>query len=230
MQVLVTRAAEDAARTASALSALGHRALMAPVIRIVRTADDRPPGRWDALIVTSLHGAEALADWPGKEVRSFAVGPRTAEALRRQGFAPIATAEGDAVSLSALILRELPGGASLLHVTGRHHKEEPARSLQAEGYAVVHWETYEAQATEALPATVADALRQGRIDAALQYSRRSAELFLKLAGEADLGPAVKRFPHLCLSADVAEPLRALNFEVRIAASPDEGALLRLLDS
>ena len=155
MQVLVTRAAEDAARTASALSALGHQALIAPVIRIVRTADDRPPGQWDALIVTSLHGAEALADWPRKEVRSFAVGPRTAEALRRQGFARIATAEGDAVSLSALILRELPGGASLLHVTGRHHKEEPARSLQAVGYPVVHWETYEAQATEALPATVA---------------------------------------------------------------------------
>jgi uroporphyrinogen-III synthase len=229
MEVLVTRAQADAERTAARLQALGHRAVVAPVIRIVATGDPCPPGHWDALIVTSLHASEALATWRGRDVPVFAVGPRTADELRDLGFARLHIAEGDAISLSVLIRRELRSPASLLHVTARHHKDEPALSLRAAGFDVTLWEAYEAKAAEALPDTARTALAEGRIGAALHYSRRSAEVFQSLAEGAGLGTALGAFPHLCLSEDVAEPLRATGLTVRIAAAPDESALLRLLD-
>jgi uroporphyrinogen-III synthase len=229
MEILVTRAQADAERTAARLQVLGHRAVVAPVIRIVATGEPCPAGDWDALIVTSLHASEALATWRGRDVPVFAVGPRTADELRDLGFARIRIADGDAISLAALIRRELPHPASLLHVTARHHKDEPALSLRAAGYGVTLWEAYEAAAAEGLPETARTALAEGRIGAALHYSRRSAELFLSLAEGAGLAGAIDAFPHLCLSDDVAEPLRAMGLTVRIAASPDEPALLRLID-
>lgn len=229
MRVLVTRAPEDAARTAARLDALGCQAVAAPVTRIVASGMPAPPGPWDALIVTSLHAAQALATMRDRAIPVFAVGPRTAEAVQDLGFAQIRVADGDALSLSALIRRELAPAAVLLHVTARHHKEEPAASLRAAGYAVTSWEAYEAQALERLPNAARDALRGGRIGAALHYSRRSAEVFLGLAEEADLIASLNTVLHLCLSEDVAVPLRDKGLNVRVAATPDEPALLRLLE-
>lgn len=228
MQVLVTRAPADAARTATELEALGFEVVVAPVTRIVATGVTPPTGSWKALIVTSLHAAEALSLLPDRSIPVFAVGPRTAEAVREVGFEHIRVAEGDAISLSALIRRELPPAASLLHITARHHKEEPAASLRAAGYSVTLWEAYEAEAVESLPEAGEDALRAGRIAAVLHYSRRSAELFLGLATDADLVASLRAAQHLCLSDDVAEPLRAMDLQVRVAPTPDEPALLRLL--
>ncbi|KAB0266425.1 uroporphyrinogen-III synthase [Microvirga brassicacearum] len=228
MHVLVTRAPADAARTATELEALGFQAVLAPVTRIVATGVTPPTGLWSALIVTSLHAAEALSLLPDRSIPVFAVGPRTAEAVREVGFAHIRIAEGDAISLSALIRGQLAPAASLLHITARHHKEEPAASLRAAGYSVTLWEAYEAEAVESLPATGKDALRAGRIAAVLHYSRRSAELFLGLATDADLIASLRAAQHLCLSDDVAEPLRAMDLQVRVASTPDEPALLRLL--
>ena len=162
------------------LRLLGHEPLVAPVIRIAATGQAPPQGNWDALIVTSLHAADALATMAGRDGLVYAVGPRTARAVGELGFRNIRVAEGDAVSLSALIRRELGPGRSLLHVTATHHKEEPARSLREAGYSVTLWEAYVAEAVETLPEGVEAALRHRRIDAALHYSRRSANLLLTL--------------------------------------------------
>ena len=154
------------------------------------TGDPRPDGPWDALIVTSAHAEEALRAVADKALPVFAVGERTARAVRQTGFSAVAVAEGDAVSLSGLIRRSLPPDRVLLHVTARHHKEEPALSLQAAGFRVLHWEAYEAAAAECLPEAAAEDLRAGRMGAVLHYSRRGAELFLRLAKDAKIHVAV----------------------------------------
>ncbi|WP_243370102.1 uroporphyrinogen-III synthase [Microvirga solisilvae] len=225
MRVLVTRAREDAERTARKLAALGHEPLIAPVLEIVPTSDPVPDDFYDAVIVTSAHAVKALATHVEKSIPVFAVGDRTADSVRAAGFLSVTAAEGDAVSLSALIRKRLRPPCTLLHVTGRHHKEEPAASLSAEGFDMVTWEVYEARATESLPEVAVEALRTGQIGAALHYSRRSAELFVRLAGHH---AAILAFPHLCLSADVAAPLAAMGAPIRAADQPSEDALLRML--
>ncbi|MCB8819042.1 uroporphyrinogen-III synthase [Microvirga rosea] len=228
MRVLVTRAAEDAARTASRLESLGHETILAPITRIVSTDEPQPKGAWDGLIVTSAHAEGALRTVMGKSIPVFAVGDRTATIVRAAGFESVFVAEGDAVSLSRLVRERFASGQSLLHVTARHHKEEPAASLRAQGLHVTLWEAYEARALETLPSPAADALRSGQAQAVLHYSRRSADLFLRLTKEADLLPTLSSVHHACLSADVAASLEALGLPVRIAARPEEEALLATL--
>jgi uroporphyrinogen-III synthase len=228
MRVLVTRSAEDAARTAEKLAAHGHEACLAPVTRIVPTGDAMPVDSYDALIVTSAHAEAALAGLD-RSKPVFAVGARTAEPLRAAGFANVTVAEGDAVSLSRLIRGTLPSGLTLLHVTAHHHKEEPAASLRAAGFSVLQWQAYEAEAVGTLPDSAFEALRSGQISAALHYSRRSADLVIRLAGEAGLASSLLRLPHLCLSADVAAPLRSAGATTLVAEEPSDEALLGLLD-
>ncbi|KLK92065.1 hypothetical protein AA309_16745 [Microvirga vignae] len=230
MRVLVTRAKDDAERTAQKLAALGHEALIAPVLRILPTGDPASVGLYDAVIVTSAHAVEALSSSADKSVPVFAVGERTAEVLRAEGFASVIAAEGDATSLSRLIRETLQSPRTLLHVTGRHHKEEPASSLRTAGFKVLTWEAYEAQAIESLPDQAEEAFQTGEIGAVLHYSRRSADLFVRLAERAGLHTAIRECPHLCLSADVAAPLRAAGAATRVADQPSEDALLRLVMS
>lgn len=229
MRVLVTRSAEDAARTAQKLIALGHEALLAPLTRIVPTGDPAPPEPYAALIATSANAAQALASL-NRRKPVFAVGERTAEAVHAKGFDQVVAAEGDAASLSRLIRERLPPGLTLLHVTGRHRKDEPAASLRAAGFRIVPWEAYEARAVENLPEPALDALRSGQIGAALHYSRRSADLVVRLAGEAGLTFCLGAFPHLCLSADVAAPLAAIGAATLVAEDPSEEALLKRLEA
>ena len=144
--------------------------------------------------------------------------------------ADVAVAEGDAVSLSRLIRGHLRSGLVLLHVTARHHKGEPAASLRAAGFTVLEWEAYEAKAVEKLPEDAIEALRTGQIGAALHYSRRSADLVVRLAEEAGLASNLRAVPHLCLSADVAASLAAVGAVTHAAGDPSENALLGLLDS
>jgi len=229
MRVLVTRSRDDGARTAHRIAARGHEALLAPVTRIVPTGEPPPQAPHGALIVTSAHAAPALAALDRRKP-VFAVGERSATATREAGFADVVAADGDAVSLSRLIRGRLPSGLTLLHVTARHRKEEPAASLRAAGFTVLSWEAYEAKAVGRLPDDAAEALRSGQIGAALHYSPRSADLVVRLAEEAGLASSLLAFPHLCLSADVAAPLRAAGAMTLVAGDPSEEALLGLLDS
>ncbi|NIX75321.1 uroporphyrinogen-III synthase [Microvirga terricola] len=233
MRILVTRSPEDAERTAQRLAALGAEALIAPVTRIVPTGEpmphEMPQESWDALIVTSAHALEALKTVEDKRIPVFAVGPHTASAVHDAGFSSVLVADGDAISLSALIRHALSPGLKLLHVTARHHKAEPATSLRAAGFSVAHWRAYEAQAVEALPPSAREALSAGQIDAALHYSRRSADIVLRLTQEAGLLAALKSVPQLCLSADVAAPFEALGIETMSASQPDEDSILALLE-
>ena len=228
MRVLVTRARDDARRTAEKLAARGHEAVLAPVIEIVPTGEPMPAGPYDALVVTSAHAGAALSRLADKQKPVFAVGERTAEAAREAGFARVVAGEGDAPSLSGLIRSRLSPGLALLHVAARHRKEEPAASLRAAGFTVRPWEAYEARAVQGLPPTTIAALRAGQIGAALHYSRRSAGLFVRLAEQAGLASALRALPHLCLSADVAAPLEAAGIASLKAERPSEDSLLGLL--
>jgi len=81
-------------------------------------------------------------------------------------------------------------------------------------------EAYRAVPAARLSAATAAALRSGRIDGALVYSRRTAETFRDLAAAAGLD----RLPGIAfyvVSAGVAEPLRTLRpAAIHVAARPD----------
>jgi uroporphyrinogen-III synthase len=232
MRILITRALGDAERSARRLAALGHEAVIAPVLEFAATNEIAPPGPFDAVLLTSARAVPALASREGNTpVPVFAVGERTAAAAAAAGIGGVHVAGGDAQALAALIMRTLAAPARLLHIAGRDHKAEPAASLVAAGFTVDLWTAYDAVPAARLADAAHRALHDARLDAALHYSRRSAALLLDRVGEAGLIAPFLALSHVCLSADAAFPLQSAGAaRVRVAERPDEAALFGALDA
>lgn len=82
MRVVVTR--ED---VAARVEALGHEAVLCPLIRVEPLGDDPvDASAYDWLVVTSANGAHELARRGATARRIAAIGPATADALRAGGL------------------------------------------------------------------------------------------------------------------------------------------------
>jgi len=231
MRVLVTRPQGDAERTARQLSTRGHDPVLAPVLRIDRTSEPPPPGPFAAILLTSANAVPALASLgaQAQDLPIFAVGERTASAAKAW-CRDVRAAEGDAASLAGLVARTAAPDARLLHVAGLNRKPALEARLSERGFAVVTWVTYAAVAAERLPDAGLHAMRDGRLDAALYYSRRTAGIVLDLVKSAGFTTRFLEIPHVCLSTDTAMPLQAAGARlVTVAARPDETSLLAALD-
>jgi uroporphyrinogen-III synthase len=181
------------------------------------------------LVLTSAHAVPMLGVLAELDRPVFAVGERTAAAARAAGFRRVHAAEGDAASLARLVAADVALPATLLHATAPERKAEPNASLVGAGFRVLVWECYAAKPVPRLPEEALAALRARHFDAALHFSRRSAELLVGHADREGLVPALRAVPHLCLSADVAAPLVASGFRTHVAPEPNEPSLTALLD-
>ena len=232
MRIWVARPEPGATRTGDRLVALGHDALVAPVLVIAPTQALPPAGPFDALIATSANAFGNPSRWRYLvDCPVFAVGGRTADLARAAGFGTIHVAAGDALALAGLVRASMPPGAALLHAAGADRKSEPAVSLVEAGYRLTSFVAYAARPTAGLPARVASALGDGSLDAALHYSRRSAAAARDLTVAAGYGGAFAALRHYCLSRDVAGPLAEAGIAVHfIARSAGEDGLLAGLAS
>ncbi len=232
MSILVTRPEPGASRTLAALAASGLAGLSAPLFDVVMTGAPRPTGKFAALIVTSANGAAglspALADLAA-DIPVFAVGDRTAEAMRLAGFTQVASASGDNQALAKLVAASVAPRYRLLLASGEDHKDALPAALTRAGYEIALWTRYKAVSLDELPALARDGLQDGRITSVLHYSRRAAETFTALAVSAGLAGTLASLTHYVMSEDVAEPLAAAGCaDIRIAAAPVEEQLLALL--
>ena len=237
MRLLVTRSRPDAARTAVALRAHGHEPIVAPLFELEILAElEADDGSWDAILLTSVNALWAVSQLAyGTTARAivpvFAVGERTAQAAREQGFTDVTSAAGDVDDLADLVAARLTPPTRLLYLAGEERAGDLASALRTKGFAVDTVQVYRIVAAGMLPPEAAAALT-GEIDGVLHYSRRSAEAFLMAARNSGLLEAALRKPvHYCLSPRVAEPLRAAGAaDVRAAERPNEASLLALLST
>lgn len=233
MRLLVTRPKPDNARTAAALRALGHDAMLAPMLVIEPIADadlGSPP--WSAILLTSANGARAAADHPRCRelflLPVLAVGQGSAAAARAAGFADVVSADGDASDLAQLAATRMAGSRlPLLYLAGEDRSRDLGGELSKHGLSVRTVTVYRAVRTSGFSAAVRNALSQGQVNGVLHFSRRSVESYLDCA--RDIVTAALAPVHYCLSARAAEPLRAAGAaSIRIASQPDEASLLSLV--
>jgi uroporphyrinogen-III synthase len=235
LRILVTRPDDEAQRTAAALRALGHEPVIASVLHIVARPDaDLGAGPWDGVLMTSGNAARAIVRHPrGEELKGlplFAVGPQTAAAARAGGFSDVTASEGDSTALMRLVCDRRKNPASrLLYLAGNDVARDLAGELRACGLSVTAVVVYHAIAATSLPEQVGPALRNGTIDGAIHYSRRSAAIFVDCATADGLLPQIRNLRHFCLSARSSEPLREIGApDIRVAAKPASSALMDLL--
>lgn len=233
MRLLVTRPEPDAERTAATLRARGCEAIVAALTRVEVLAPEFGMGPWHALALTSANAARALERHPRRaelvSLPVFVVGRHTGAAARAAGFATVHSADGDAGNLARLIAAHIPTGGPLLYLAGENRARDLAGELAVHKVAVETAVVYRAVTESTFPVAVAAALAAGSLDGVLYYSRRSTRAYLDCGEAAGLLARALAPAHYCLSARVAEPLISAGAaDVRIAARPDEAALIELI--
>jgi uroporphyrinogen-III synthase len=89
MKVIVTRPRGQARPLVERIEALGHEVVECPLIEIERTSDEPiDAAGYEWVIVTSPNGADELVRRGRNLPKLAAVGPGTAETLRRHGLEP----------------------------------------------------------------------------------------------------------------------------------------------
>ena len=156
MRLLLTRPEPDAQRTAAALRQRGHTVIIAPLMRIESLSDaEIGVGPWAAILITSANAAHAIAAHPRKKalagVPVFAVGDRSAQAMRDSGFADVSSADGGVGDLARLVGERMTPGSSLLYLAGAERSGDLAAKLGTRNFAVQTTVVYRAVAAARLP-------------------------------------------------------------------------------
>lgn len=228
MRILVTRPLEDGQQIATRLAAMGHQAILAPLL--VPHFEDGPALDFtgvQAILATSANGIRALVRRTARrDIPIFAVGPQTTDEARQAGFATVRNANGDAMALAQAVTGWMPPGkGALLHVCGAEAPGTLADALTKAGFTVRRAILYRVAAASALPPDVVTALRAGALDGVLFFSPRSARVFCDLAVALPTG----RLVAWCISPATAAALPAGAFgRVAVAARPNQDSLLALL--
>jgi uroporphyrinogen-III synthase len=224
-RVALFRARKDAAASAARLRRLGFSVACLPVIEVMPRAVRPRRARYDAVIATSA--AAFLGKGPSDASSPlFVVGDRAARAAKARGWRLASPPAPHAAALTETLQEALNPGACVLYLAGRDRKGTIEAALESE-FALEVVEAYAAEARDKWRPAEARALAS--CDAALHYSRRSAELAAALAKISGAEPSFLELKHVCLSRDVAEPLEAAGAaRIAIAESPDEAALFRAL--
>jgi uroporphyrinogen-III synthase len=225
-KIWITRAQPGADVTAERVRALGHEAIVAPLLAVRAFGDvEVDLSGVAALAFTSANGVRAFADLSGeRNLRVFAVGAATANAARAAGFRLVLSADGDVEALAEGIAKrrgELRG--AVLHPGAAEPAGDLVGALQAHGLEARQLILYETMPVK-LAAEAAGQLVQA--DAVLLHSPKAAQV---LAGVLKAHPAPK-LRALGLSKAVVKPLaRAKVGPKAFPPMPLEGALLNLID-
>ncbi|HEX6859699.1 MAG TPA: uroporphyrinogen-III synthase [Caulobacteraceae bacterium] len=228
LTVWITRAEPGASETAERVKAIGHKAIVAPLLQLERLPQsfiDLSDVR--ALAFTSANGVRAFAAAsPERDFRIFCVGAATAAEAKANGFKSVLSGDGDVVALAGRIAtrgRELIGGV-VLHPGAAEPAGDLCGLLEKAGIKARALPLYDTVRTPLDPAFAATI---PSLDAVLVHSPKAARLLAKLLAKT---PAPK-LRALCLSPAVARPLaRAPLGERRAASFPNEAALLNLIDN
>ncbi len=229
--VLVTRPQPQAAALAAVLRQEGVEVLVDPLLRIVPTPQPIIDLRGvQAILLTSVNGVRALAAATAvRDIPVFAVGEASATVARAAGFGPVMAADGDAISLVALIRSRLdPQQGSLWHGRGADIAHDLDADLSRDGFEVKSEILYTAEASSTLAPETSHHLREGNVQSALFFSPRTALTFATLVRSAQLEDGVGRCVACALSANVAKGLSGLPWAgIRIAEQPSQAALLEV---
>ncbi len=233
--VLVTRPQPLADFLAKRLHEAGYRPLVEPLLILTPLFTPLPKAPENAaLLITSRLVFSVLAVRrrdiaPFLDRPCYCVGAQTGAEARTFGFADVRVGEGDGRGLVRMIQEREPEDRPLLHIGGEDVSHEVHDFFSATGRRVVRWTLYKAQAVSSLSAPFKEALEGGGIDAALFYSTRTAQIFVKLVQKAGLGACCAGLTAIGLSEAVVAPLAVFPWQrVLIADEPNEERALSCL--
>ena len=226
MRLIITRPQIDAVALAEKLRALGHDAIIAPLLNIVPRANVSIPDLpYQAICATSANGLRCLNAPIGLQIPVFTVGEQSAAAARIKGFQNIEVQGGDVDGLVHYLSNRLkPSDGPLLYLSGAETSGDLEGQLSKSGYDITRVITYDAVkcALDHHSGAIASC------DGILIYSLRTAKLWCQEIQRLGLNHVAEKLRHFCLSPHVAKALPQ-NWHRFVAKEPTEKSLLALLD-
>lgn len=234
MRLLLTRPKAQAASMAHILRTRGHIVSLAPMLRVTPLQFDRSLfEQASAVVVTSANAAPAVADLsPASSCKVFAVGPDTAEALKRVGINDVVFADATAEGLLSFITSNWrPRDGPLIYASGREVSVDISAHLNMRGYACSRVPVYAAEPSHRLPDSIRRRLLNGQLDAALFMSARTAETFVRLATSSSVADCCGSLVSVSLSDKIAEVLAPISWKASVvAASPTRVGILTAVET
>lgn len=231
-RLLILRAEEEARRSAVSLAALGHDAVVAPIVTCMPTGQSIPAIDAVALIATSARAIRCLNADDTAELAAlplFSVGEVTAIAARAVGFREVIDGGGQVETLVETILRSVAPPGPLLYLAGEPRRPTVEATLHASGFSLAVQVLYRMQPMDALPESACRTLAENAPDAVLHYSAETAALFVRLARRSALATEAAHPIHLCLSQAIAREVAALpRARTLVAEQSVEAALFEMI--
>jgi uroporphyrinogen-III synthase len=225
-RIWITRTQPGADATAERVRAMGHEAIIAPLLSVRALEDVAMDLKGvGALAFTSANGVRAFAELCGeRELRVFAVGAATAQAARSAGFATVLSADGDVEALAeGIASRKGQLRGVVLHPGAAEPAGDLVGALEKLGVRARQEILYETGPVK-LSETQARSLVQA--DAALLHSPRAAKALAQVL-KAHPAPNLRA---LGLSKAVLRPLVRTPMAAKAYPPfPLEAALLNLID-
>lgn len=234
MRLLVTRPEPEARAFADELRALGHDAILQPLLEFHALQFDLEPLRSaQAIIVTSGNSLRALQETCGvKDIVSiplYCVGEETAKRARSLGFQNLVAIADTAEALAGKIISSARKDEPLVHITGEHQAFDLADALAREGFCVQSVRVYSMEACGEFSASVDAMLKAGEIDGVILMSPRTADIYVSLCHRHGNLNCAKTLSYFCLSGNVAAKLASFEPDrVLVSRKPNKEALLDLL--
>lgn len=232
VRVLVTRPGPGASRTARRLQAQGFQPILLPLTETVALPLEADVAADVAAVAVT--SANAVRHAPKQLVAALAarpchaVGKKTAEACRMAGFLDVSEGPGDAEALADTVAGGL-AGKEIVYLCGRVRFPVFETRLAAAGVRVRPIETYDTVELDYSDAEIIARLSDEPVEAVLLYSAKAAAAVAAMTTRPTLRHLFEWAEFLALSARVAGALEGLAGErTRVAAQPDEDALLALL--
>ncbi|WP_027037390.1 uroporphyrinogen-III synthase [Mesorhizobium ciceri] len=235
LRVLVTRPEPGASRTAHRLEETGFQPVLLPLTetKALPVAAALIPDDAVAVAVTS---ANAMRHAPEEVIATLAalpchaVGKRTAQAARQAGFFSVREGAGDAAALADSLAADF-SGKTIVYLCGRVRFPAFEQRLKTAGVRVHAVETYDTLAVGYSDEVILERLSGQPADAILLYSAKAASAMQTLAKRPALRVLFEKTWVFALSTRIAAAFDdAASERIRIAAQPDEEALLALLQA
>jgi len=230
--VVVTRPRAQAEAFAHLLEAAGARVLLAPTIAI------EPPASWEPLdraldrlgdyewaVFTSVNGVEMTRrrlEHRGGSVEALrgrrlaAIGPATAEALRRVGLEPeLVPEEYVAEGLAERLRAVIRPGARVLLARAAETRDLLVRELEAAGARVDEVAAYRTRPAEANVEELRRALAEGRVDVVTFTSSSTVRHFAALFDRGELARRLAGVTVACIGPVTRDTAREVGLETRI---------------
>ena len=230
--VLITRPVDDGRRFADELARSVIEPLLQPMMEIVSLGFIPPDlSRYQAMLVSSANALRVFcAKVSARDMRMYVVGKNTQEEARTQGFPDVISADGTADDLmDSVVARAEKDGLPLLHVRGEDVAKPLDEMLRVQGFKVENLIVYKARFVGGFSTEVLKKISDGSVNIVTFFSRRTADNFMRLVDENELGGALGGIKALCISSDVLECVRLHSWaDTYTAKTSDRAGMLALI--